>query len=82
MANPIASVNNAHQLLASKLSIINTLRSQKAASKIPEEQSALQTLIDVRSTEVQPLLAAYVTAVNTFVGQYNTVPISSTGPSS
>jgi len=74
-----SAVNTAHQQLTSKLSVINTLRIQKAASKIPEEQAALQTLIDVRSTEAQPLLSTYTTAVNTFIGTYSTVPNGSTG---
>jgi len=72
----LSSVNTSHQQLSSKLSLINTLRLQKAASKITEEQAALQTLIDVRSTEAQPLLTAYVNAVNTFIGTYSTVPNS------
>jgi hypothetical protein len=64
----VGTVNAAHQQLSTKLSAINTLRAQKAASKLPEEQAALQTLIDLRSTEAQPLLTAYVNAVNTFIG--------------
>lgn len=74
--NALGSVNTAHQQLSSKLSLISTLRSQKAASKITEEQTALQTLIDVRSTEAQPLLTAYVNAVNAFIGSYTTTPSS------
>ena len=73
------SVTQANQALVSKLAVITSLRAQKAASKISEEQSALQILIDVRSTETQPLLTAYISAVNTFVGSFNPVP-TSTGP--
>jgi adenylate cyclase len=77
------AVNTAHQQLSAKLGVINSLRAQKAASKLTQEQQAIQVLIDIRSTEAQPLIAAYVTAVNTFVGTYTTTPTASgpTGPS-
>ena len=80
--NAVSPVNVAHQQVATKLFVINSLRSQKSASKIPEEQDALQVLIDVRSTEAQPLLIAYVNAFNTFIGTHNIVPIGPTGSSS
>jgi len=80
--NAVSTVNVAHQQVAAKLSVINNLRTQKATSKIPEEQDALQVLIDVRSTEAQPLLTAYVNAFNTFVGTHNIVPTGPTGSSS
>ena len=75
----LVPVNSAHQQVVSKLTVISGLRSQKSTSKIPEEEMALQTLIDIRSTEVQPLLATYITALNTFLGQYNTLPTTHTG---
>jgi len=74
--NLLNPVNVAHQQLSAKLSLINSLRSQKASSSITEEQTALQTLIDLRSTEAQVLLNAYVNAVNTFVGRVTTVSSS------
>jgi len=70
IVNPLNAVNVAHQQLSAKLSLINTLRSQKTASSIAEEHTALQTLIDLRSTEAQTLLTAYVNAVNTFIGTF------------
>ena len=72
--NPVSADNSAHQQVAAKLSVINNLRSQKESSKLQEEKDALQVLIDVRSTEAQPLLTSYVNAFNTFIGTYNMVP--------
>jgi len=71
--SPLSAVTNAHQQLLSKLLTINTLRTQKAVSKITEEQTAIQVLIDVRSTEAQPLITAYTAAVNTFIGTYTPI---------
>jgi hypothetical protein len=75
-SGPLVSVNTAHSQLSAKLSAISTLRSQKTASKVPEEQAALQTLIDLRCTEAQPLITSYVNAVSNFIGTYTTTPSS------
>jgi len=68
MSTTISPVTSANQSLISKLNTINLLRAQKIASKIVDEQNALQTLINLRSIEAQTLLANYVTATNTFLG--------------
>lgn len=68
MSTTISPVTSANQALISKLNTINLLRAQKIASKIVDEQNALQTLINLRSMEAQTLLANYVTATNTFLG--------------
>ena len=67
MSTTISPVTSANQALISKLNTINLLRAQKIASKIVDEQNALQTLINLRSMEAQTLLANYVTATNTFL---------------
>ena len=64
---PLNAINSAHQQITAKLSAINTLRAQKKASTHEQEQTALQTLIDLRVAEVTPLLTTYTNAVNTFV---------------
>lgn len=73
-STPIGPVLVAHSKVTSKLNTIAGLRSQKTASHLTEEQSALQVLIDVRSTEVQALVNDYTTAVTTFVGSFTPTP--------
>jgi hypothetical protein len=60
---PLNVVNATHQQITAKLGAINTLKAQKKASTHETEQTALQTLIDLRVAEVPDLISKYVSAV-------------------